>query len=461
MKKITIFLLAALLATAGAAAQNPSAYFMEGTTFRSQFNPAFAPLRGYFNIPFLGGIQLNVGGGLSVDKLFFPRDGRLVSFLDPSVTVAESLSGLKKNNLLGLDTRINMLGFGAFTRNHKSFWSVDVNLRVNAEFNLPRSLFEFSRLGKEGSIANLGMLADSYAEIAGAYSFPLLDDKLYVGARVKFLAGLARAHVTFDRFDISLQDERWAIDATGAIDVSLSGLEMAYTEKDGRETFMMDDIEFSTPKGPTGYGFAVDLGATYDILPGLQASLAVTDLGFINWGKGNTVSGSLSKNVEYTGVEIVGGEVQELDAPEFDTELEFERSTAGTTKMLRATINAGIEYEVWRHKVGVGLLYSARVWNYKSIHDLVASVNFHPVRWFTLTGSYSLIVNRGSALGLALNLCPGGINFFVGTDVLVAKHTKQWVPVKQSSMNVTFGLGVPMGKRSHRIAEYIREKDKR
>ncbi len=458
MKKIYT-LLAALLVTAGAAAQNPSAYFMEGTTFRSQFNPAFAPLQGYFNTPILGCIQLNVGGGLSVDRLLFPRDGRLVSFLDPSVTVDESLSGLKKNNLLGLDTRINVLGFGAFTRNHKSFWSVDVNLRVNAEFNLPRSLFEFSRQGKEGSIANLGVSADSYAEIAGAYSLPLLDDKLYVGARVKFLAGLARAHVNFDRFDVSLQDERWAIDATGAIDVSMSGLEMTYTEKEGRETFKMDDIDLSMPKGPSGYGFAVDLGATYDILPGLQASLAVTDLGFIKWGKGNTVSGSLSKNVEFTGIEVVDGKV--LDQPEFDTELEFERSTASTAKMLRATINAGIEYEVWRHKVGVGLLYSARVWNYKSIHDLVASVNFHPVRWFTLTGSYSLIVNRGSALGLALNLCPGGINFFLGTDVLVAKHTKQWVPVKQSAMNVTFGLGVPMGKRSHRIAEYIREKDKR
>lgn len=62
MKKIYT-LLAALLVTAGAAAQNPSAYFMEGTTFRSQFNPAFAPLRGYFNIPALGGIQVSTGGG--------------------------------------------------------------------------------------------------------------------------------------------------------------------------------------------------------------------------------------------------------------------------------------------------------------------------------------------------------------------------------------------------------------
>lgn len=459
MKKIYT-LLAALLVTAGAAAQNPSAYFMEGTTFRSQFNPAFAPLRGYFNIPALGGIQVSTGGGLAVDKLLYPRDGRLVTALDSSVSASEVLSGMKQNNMLGLDTRVNLIGFGAFTRNHKSFWSVDINMKGNTEFNLPRSLFEFSKQGKEGSIADLGILSDWYAEIAGSYSFPLLDDKLYVGARVKFLAGIARAHINFDRFDVSLQDERWAIDATGSVDLSLKGAEVPSTEREGREFFEIGDLDFGL-KGPAGYGFAVDLGATYDILPGLQASLAVVDLGFINWGTSNTVSGSLSKNVSYTGVEVVDGTA--LPQPDFDTNLEFERRTpASMSKMLRATINAGIEYDVWRHKVGVGLLYSARVWNYKSIHDLVASVNFHPVRWFTLTGSYSLIVNRGSALGLALNLCPGGINFFVGTDMLVAKHAKQYmIPIKQRSMNLTFGLGVPMGKRSHRIAEYIREKDKR
>ena len=44
MKKIYTLIAAALLAT-GAAAQNPTAYFMEGSTFRSQFNPAFAPQR--------------------------------------------------------------------------------------------------------------------------------------------------------------------------------------------------------------------------------------------------------------------------------------------------------------------------------------------------------------------------------------------------------------------------------
>ena len=64
-------------------------------------------------------------------------------------------------------------------------------------------------------------------------------------------------------------------------------------------------------------------------------------------------------------------------------------------------------------------------------------------------------------MGLALNLCPSWINFFITTDMLVSKHTPQWIPVKQSTMNVTLGLGVPIGKRSHRISAYVREQDKR
>lgn len=210
MKKIYAFLFTLLLAS-GAAAQNPTAYFMEGSTLRSQFNPAFAPLRGYVNIPGLGGLDINVSGNLSIDKILYPRNGKLVTLLDSSVSTADALSGLKADNLLGLDTRVNLIGFGAFTRNHKNFWSFDLNVRVNEDANLPYSLFEFIKLGKEGQIRNFGTSTDSYLEAAFSYSFPLMDDRLYIGIRGKFLAGLARAQVTYDRFDISLREDRWAV----------------------------------------------------------------------------------------------------------------------------------------------------------------------------------------------------------------------------------------------------------
>lgn len=60
-----------------------------------------------------------MSGNLSIDKILYPRNGKLVTLLDSSVSTADALSGLKADNLLGFDTRVNLIGFGAFTRNHK------------------------------------------------------------------------------------------------------------------------------------------------------------------------------------------------------------------------------------------------------------------------------------------------------------------------------------------------------
>ena len=457
MKRIYVFL-ATLLLASGVAAQNPTAYFMEGTTFRSQFNPAFAPLRGYVNIPGLGGIDINASGNLAVDKLLYPRNGKLVTLLDEAVSTRQALSGLNADNLLGIDTRVNLIGFGAFTRNHKNFWSFDLNARATADATLPYSLFAFLKEGTGSDIHNIGLTADSYLEAAFSYSFPLMDDRLYIGIRGKFLAGLARALVTYDRFDISLREDRWAVLTQGTLDLTAAGAKVE-TDPDS-ETFEIGDLDFK-PTKPAGYGFALDLGATYDILPNLQASLAVTDLGFISWSKKNSVMGVSTQETEFTGATVPENASEPV--PDFDLEmLKFNQVDGrSTTKMLRASVNAGLEYEVWRHKIGIGLLYTARVWKYKTMHNITGSVNFHPVRWFTVSGSYSVIDNRGGAVGLALNLCPNWINFYLATDVLTSKHTPQWVPIKQSSMNVTLGLGIPIGKRSHRIAAYVREGDRR
>lgn len=89
MKKIIYTLIAAFVACT-AVAQTPSAYFMEGSTFRSQLNPAFAPLRGYVNIPVLGGVQVNVSGNLSVSDIFYPVNGSLVTYEGENETYIEA-----------------------------------------------------------------------------------------------------------------------------------------------------------------------------------------------------------------------------------------------------------------------------------------------------------------------------------------------------------------------------------
>ncbi|MBR7157384.1 MAG: hypothetical protein IKD16_03205 [Bacteroidales bacterium] len=124
-------------------------------------------------------------------------------------------------------------------------------------------------------------------------------------------------------------------------------------------------------------------------------------------------------------------------------------SKSGTAS-LYTSFNVGGQYTFLDNRIGVGLFYHGKLGTYKSQHNVTASANFRPLKWLHLSGSYSFLDNKGSAVGLGLNICPGFINLFVATDILLSKKTPQWIPVQQNNMNFTFGLGVPFGKRGER-----------
>lgn len=256
-------------------------------------------------------------------------NGSLVTLFDKNVSAAEALGNLRSKNMLGTDARINIVGFGAFRKDHKTFWSFDLNMRVEAEANMPYSLFDFLKNGRNEAVINdIKASTQAYLEAAFSYSFPLTD-QIYLGARGKFLVGAGRARTSIDRLDIKLQENSWNIDADGSFE--MSGLEMSSMQRpDGSEYYSFNDFDVSSYKGPAGYGFAVDLGVTYDVIPDLQLSFAVNDLGFISWGKKYLERGQMTKSQSFTGVEIIDGEVHD---PEFDFgELEFDRVQASKGK---------------------------------------------------------------------------------------------------------------------------------
>ncbi len=446
MKKL-YFTLLFLTAAATLSAQNPTTYFMEGSTFRSQWNPAFAPDRGYVNVPILGGIQIGAQGNIALDNLIYPQNGELTTLLSGSIPASVALSDLEKKNSFGLGAQINIAGFGKYTKNRKNFWAVDVNLRINTDLQLPYGLFDFMKNGHSANIADLGLSLESYMEAAFTYSFPITK-QIYLGVRGKFLVGAARAQMNFDRFDAYMGADRWYANAVGRLEVSGMAMNTKLMD-DGTVVYDMDDLG-SDIKIPAGYGFGVDVGATYDVLPQLQLSASVNDLGVMFWSKSHTSIGVVDRTIEFEGVEI--DENGNATEPNFDLdELEFEaRDNKGKGKMLRASLNLGGEYEFLNRRIGVGLFYNIRFWEYKTRHNLTLSGNFPPLQWLHVSTSYTFVDNRAHAIGLGLNLCPGWINFFVGTDVLLSKKTPQWIPIKQSNMNLTFGLGFPIGPRGER-----------
>ena len=60
---LTLIFIASAL---GISAQMRTSYFMEGSYFRTELNPALAPSRGYIALPVLSGVGVNMNNGYGI-----------------------------------------------------------------------------------------------------------------------------------------------------------------------------------------------------------------------------------------------------------------------------------------------------------------------------------------------------------------------------------------------------------
>ena len=92
MKRFSLLLVViiTMIGIGSASAQSRNSYFMEGSYFRNDMNPALAPTRGYLALPGMSGVGVNVSSNfLSVDNFFYQRDGQLVTAFHKSVEADE------------------------------------------------------------------------------------------------------------------------------------------------------------------------------------------------------------------------------------------------------------------------------------------------------------------------------------------------------------------------------------
>lgn len=448
MKKFLFTITTACLALS-ASAQSITSYYMPDAIERRNLNVAFAPERGYVSIPFVGSVDMSINGNMSISTLLHDTDDGLVSLLDSSVSSADALGNLKKGaNFTGFNTRLDLVSFGAYSKKDKSsFWSVDLAMRTNANFSMPYEFFEFVKAGKASNISDIDLYMESFMDFSFGRS-RYINDKLLVGVRVKMLVGIASANLNISKFNIKLDNDEWAVDAAGNMEIYGPGI--TNTGNVGDE-FDFDDIEMNG-FSPAGLGAAIDLGAEYQVLDNLKVSLAANDIGFMSWREKSGVSATVAANQSFTGVEIDGGGTVTEESVEFSfDEMDFNYAKSeSSTRFLQANLIAGAEYSFLNELIGVSGLYTMHFWRSKTMHDVVLAANVRPISWFTAAMSYSLVNNSGNAVGLALNFSPSWFNLFLASDILLSKKSAQFIPIDQSVMNVSLGLAVPLGKRSLR-----------
>ena len=473
-KKLFISLVAGSAITAAAQEAPRTAYFLDGYSYRHELNPAFAGERNYISIPVLANMDLGVFSNVGVNTFLYKTQPgsryKLTTFMSPTVDAGAFLNKLGKNNHINSDIDITLLsaGFKAF----KGYNTITIGVNAGMGMDLPKDLFAFMKLGQTGenthySLNDIRLQASAMAEIALGHSHKI-NDKLTVGAKVKFMLGLGNVTAHIKKMDLEFGYNKWQIQAEGDVMMSAgSGLYVPTKQEAGKDydkpadadLIEWGDIDYKK-FGLSGFGLGFDLGVTYQLLPDLELSAALNDLGFINWSNaitGRTGTGTWTfdgfNNIAIDSSQP-GYEENKIDEQidrmwdDIQDVINIHRDKDGSgsyNKALHATLRIGAEYKMpfYRNLTG-GFLLSSYFAGISSWTEGRFFATVKPVKWFDATVNYGAST-YGNSFGWMINFHPKGFNFFIGSDHQFFKITPQFVPVGHATANINFGFNVTFG----------------
>ncbi len=465
MKQVSRYMVIALLliSSLSLGAQTlRTSYFLENSTLRHTLNPSFASQQGYIGIPLISSIGLDFQSNMAIKNFFYPlNNGKMGTFLHPEVSADKFLSTLNPQSYLSGKISYDIVNLG-FATGKSSFWTVDLGLRVDVNSNIPDAFFKFLKQGMTSNqtnylIKDLSVAQDAYMQLSLGYSqaLPFLEG-LRVGGRVKFLVAVDHALINLDQLDLNLGEDAWLIASSATATIMGKGLEFVKDDNGSIKSITMEPSKL----GIGGFGFGVDLGASYRLslgtpVDGLTASISVSDLGLISYPATAIRRAKAASNTTYTGFQnvdisnlTIDQEINKLKESLFAI-ADFKEVTGisqSETTKLNATLYAGLSYPFLNDKMNVGLLYTGKFLPFKTLNELTFSYSYLPARWFSATVSYSML-NTYSSFGWLLNFTPkSGVNFFIGSDYIPLLFSKQFIPIDPLFITLQAGLSIPIGK---------------
>ena len=432
-----------------------STYFLNEWSQRHTLNASFAPEYGYITMPVLGGIQLNLSTNTGISNYLykFPDLDVPVTFLNLRVNGNEFISKLNPNNTINQGLNINLFSFGFYTA-QRSFWSFDVTLKENLSLNIPIDFFRFLKLGMEQQtnvyhLENLKINQNNIAQVSLGYSREI-NSKIKVGLNAKLLVGLSSEQIKYSKFDITLANNSYSVNAIGE---SLVMSEFLSFQKDSNNYYDFTKPKFEASKmKPAGYGAAFDLGVTYKPFKRLTLAAAVNDLGFLKWNASSIKLGKATSNVLFTGFKIdsIDGQLKKI-TQEASNLIKF-KDTISTNYLEKTpyNINVSAEFSIFandKHDILLGMLYHSYNSPSTKINELVGAITLKPFSWFTVSGTYEFLRKDMTRYGLGINFSPRLINLYIASDFSTSRlDSKLYYPVDKFDYNITFGGSIVLGK---------------
>jgi hypothetical protein len=391
-------------------------HFMRQSPQSLRTNPANLSdtVKFFMGIPFLSNINADLNLGFSHSDALY-RD------TDDSLRINKDIvNQLTKSSRMGLDFNYELLSFGVRFREDNMI-TFSLSAKAFGTFLFPKDvatlLVDGNKPGEALSIDS-DVNASAYVEAAVGYS-RIIDKHWKVGARVKYLAGLANAY-----------SDKVMVSVATADDYSLRLSSDALLR-----TAVLEKNPFQNS------GMAFDAGVYYKSpVKGLDFSFSLIDWGYIQWNSERKAFRSEVKNGVYEFKGITDVENSDVDAilDTLKNVLEFneiDNPDAYASPML-GKIFFGATYDLSKHDK-LGFLFSTRALQHFSRTTFSFMYSRSVGNWFTVAAGNNFMTHKLFNPSLALHFRAGNFQLY-----LVGENISSFYLKDISTANIQFGMNI-------------------
>ena len=272
MKKLLYSLLLTSLPLAGYSQQDLSLLFLSEVGQHSYANPAFESEYGLtVGLPILSSNYVGLSNtGFTYNDVFSRNNGSLYLNLDNLVGELDDV------NHFEADASIDLLHLNYKADEYLSF-SLNLTARTYKNVMYPGDLVDFIVAGNEPFIGDQLSVSPavesfSFVELGLGASYRLTE-RLRIGGRLKLLGGIESATTQHAQLDLQTDADTYHLTAVANASLLTSNFQRMDAEGlDLRNVNFMNNL-----------GFAIDIGATYQVTDRLEVGLSLLDLGSVKW----------------------------------------------------------------------------------------------------------------------------------------------------------------------------------
>jgi hypothetical protein len=444
MKKVTLLLALVFSCLAASAQSDMLLYNFNAIPQSLHVNPAYPQqTKVWVGLPAISGYHFH----------YHNNGFALIDLLERGTDIDSNrnrlIRNLDNNNHITVNQNVELLGLGF--KVGKGFVSAGAYQSIDFRMDFPADLLRFVNFGNVSagtgdtldskfSLESFDFETVSRTNIYIGYQHKLMDERLTVGGRFKYIIGQQNTWVQRMNVDVASTDSSFNVKTDALVSTS------------GAASFI-DGDEFTDPLAtaiPGNVGFGVDLGIHYKLNKHWNFSVSALDLGSITWKENNRDYVSKGE-YSFSGVEVDFAD----DNPGQGTEYVIDSITKAFdfqevdgrayTKPLMSRFFVSANYQLSdRHAFGV--LYHTRKWGDNFFHDYSVNYQGRLSRTFQFTASYSVINGTYNNVGAGFDLKLGAIQLYLLSDNIL--HGIMYENLQTT--NLRFGINIALYGRKHK-----------